>query len=1191
MENLLPKRNKTDITLLILAVLLTTAIFYLFFFYPPQWDSNRIYNYINENLRNVESSVKKEIQDYQSRADTVFKKLKSGTLQDYEMNNKEALIIEENGIIRDYYGEIYHFKFKDLENGKWTFSLNNHDVLFFAWKMDAHIYYFRQFGTLDNNIILDQMGYFRPFCEIKYSRSPIPLNENKYQYDALKKIVIYSHPFSSCNFQLLLNLKFFPKDIDQYTRKKQKIFLGITFILLILVCMLYFFRKSRFGTRVFNLALIAALFFLVPLITRENFFMSIDLSSVHFTLHSIYQALFIILFITTIIYSFNHYFKNKIISFLFFNAYLIFIFGLFTDNILKSVDFNCNSFNLEYIALYSIMFLLHLLPLLCIRGITHTLNNSTSEISPKHPLVIPSLQLILIIILATWFKDEFPVLNITIISAIAAILLFQRRRFLSRVLILFLLAISSYLIVSGHTNRDKEEFVQNNLKDIFLNQNNYAKFISREIVQESNLNSSDFYEYFKGDKSSQLESIWRRTIASRENIASGIFVVSKDNKVINQFAYLTPFLEVKIGTIFPFWAMAENSSQLQGKDVSLAVAFTGVNKIENLQEYKSEYLGYILVEVINSPDLLLRYHDKINIFTLDDKIDGQDFSYIKLNPDNQIIDNPSNINLENISGILKNQNKWITFPFMDLTLKGYIFKHGRDSIIIFFPKTTIFKDLSEVIKIFLIFSFFIVVFYLKDLRKIDWRSIYYSFSIRVFFFLILIALLTAVVFSIFFINYSARSLQQKVQRMVFENGRIAQNIGYNLIKKPGGFSREHLFSISGTLNSDVSVYGKNGLLIEPSNYRKWINSQIPEYLHSKISTLLDEKNQKFVLIEADEYFNLYFKVYDYLFMVQFSNTWVKAMSEERYYPDFVITLFFIMFIIGSSFAFFFRNRIISPIEGLNHGMGEVEKGNLITLNKIPSELEIKTLYTGFNSMIDGIREQKRSISEISQMKTIIRLGRRVAHEVKNPLTPIKLSAEQILMALKDKNPNYEEIIKQSVNYIIDETDHLKKVSYGFLDLSKLDEIDAEEFDLMYLIHDEMFSVGQLYTHIDFKVESPDGSPKDKFIVTLDKIKMKQVLKNIINNSIEAIGEKKGEIRLTLSRKNDRINIILADNGIGMDETETGQIFEPDYSTKAIGTGLGLFIVKRIIELHKGHIEIHSEKNKGTRVILDIPEQV
>jgi two-component system nitrogen regulation sensor histidine kinase NtrY len=270
-------------------------------------------------------------------------------------------------------------------------------------------------------------------------------------------------------------------------------------------------------------------------------------------------------------------------------------------------------------------------------------------------------------------------------------------------------------------------------------------------------------------------------------------------------------------------------------------------------------------------------------------------------------------------------------------------------------------------------------------------------------------------------------------------------------------------------------------------------------------------------------------------------------------------------------------------------MAEVEKGNLLRLETIPSEIEIKNLYMGFNSMIGGIEEQKKNISEISRMKTIIKLGRRVAHEVKNPLTPIKLSAEQILRALKDKNPNYENIIKQSIDYIIDETEHLKKVSYGFLDLSKLDELNPKPLDLADLARREVFNYRQIYTHIDFYLN--EETDTGTFVVTLDKFKLKQVFKNLIINSVEAIGEKEGEVRINLKRSKNHLLIEVVDNGIGMEKGVLDLIYKVDYSTKKIGTGLGLFIVKRIIDLHKGRIQVESEKNKGTRVLVELPVKI
>ncbi|MGE5343557.1 MAG: ATP-binding protein [Candidatus Omnitrophota bacterium] len=1197
MENLLPERTH-HLILAVLVMLAAAAVFFFALLYPYHPDNGDIYQSITTNIHSVESALKNQIHLYQTRAKSVSHRFHRHALRDSDLISGESLIIEKNGVIADYYGEIYHFKFKDGARGQWFFSLKN-NALYFSWKLSDHLYYFRYFGALDHNRFLGEMNDLLPFTELKYSKDPISPQENgnKYQFESDKKRFIHIHLLNDSNGQLILSLKFFKSDIDQFYKKKRMIFLSISIAVLLILLILIVSRRrqTRWGRmliRLLALAFLVDLFALFPLLVRNNLYLTLHapIGSGQVSVYSTYQVIVILLMILSVFYVIARRVRREWLAFLLFNGSLFGVMNLF-DRLLQAADFNYTEFGPDYLSFIAVIFLLHLIPLVFIRSIAHKRIYGFSEKRRRQRMVLYLIaQSLIILLLASLFR--FHTHNGMILSVVAFILLFFRRGLLNRAVMVFLLAVSSYILIAGGSLQEKKAYISDNLKDIFLNQSNYAKFIAREIVKQINLSGRDFYTYFEGDASAPLEAIWRKTIASRENIASGIFVVSKDNRILNFFAYQIPFLEAKIGTIFPFWAMEDTTAEIHGKEIPLAAAVIGINKTESPEDYKSEYLGYIIVEVLDSPELLLRYQDRINIFTIDTKVDGKDFSYIKLNSENQIIENPSNINLENIAGILQNQNRWIEFKYMDLTFNGYIFKHGGNSIIIFFPTSTLVKDFSGIIKIFLFFSLFFLAFYIKNLRKVDWRSIYYSFSIRVFFFLIMISLLTAVVFSVFFFNFSSKSMEQKVQRIVYENGRIAQNIAYNLIKAPNGLYKNELFAISEILSSDVNVYAGNGLLLEPSNYRKLLNSQIPDYLHSRILTLLNKKNQRFVLDKEKGNFNMYFKVYDYIFMVQFSTSWERALSEDPYYLDFFITLFFIMFVIGFFAAFFFRNRILSPIAGLSRGMLDVEKGNLNTLDQIPSELEIKNLYQGFNSMIEGIREQKRSISEISRMKTIIRLGRRVAHEVKNPLTPIKLSAEQILKALTDKNPRCEDIIRQSVNYIIDETEHLKKVSYGFLDLSRLDEISVEEFDLIKLIHDEIFNVRQLYAHIEFSVdirERNEAVELKDFRVTLDKIKIKQVLKNLINNSIEAIEDKTGEVRITVQRDGSRVIIEVADNGVGMDEWEVQRLLEADYSTKEIGSGLGLFIVRRIIELHKGHMEILSEKNKGTRVIIDLPD--
>jgi len=741
------------------------------------------------------------------------------------------------------------------------------------------------------------------------------------------------------------------------------------------------------------------------------------------------------------------------------------------------------------------------------------------------------------------------------------------------------ITVSIFILLLNNSTYNKREFVSNNLKNIFFNKGNYAKFIAREIVHEINSTSNNFKEFFQEGSVLKLENIWRNSLASKENVASGIFILSNDEEIDNYFSLQIPYIRVKERDFFPFWAIEDVKAFLYGKEISLAIASISVFD-------KSKHLGYIIVEVLNSPELILRNRKDINLFNIDRKIKGSDLSYIKFNENNQISENPSNINLKNISGIVKYNNKWINFKHMGFEFKGFIFKNNKNHIIIFYPKNSVVKNFSEIIKIYLFFMLFFIFFNFGEIKKIEWKLIYYSFSIRVFIILILISLFTAIIFSIFSLNFNNQLSERHLREFVYDKGKTAQNIINTVVGDKGELGRDNLFLLSKIIDNDVSVY-QNGNLLYTSNYKKIIESKIPEYLSSNILDLLDKKNQEFSIEANGNSFNLFFKISDYIFNIDFSYKGSYILSSRENYTDFIITLFFILLIIGFSSAFFFRNKILAPINVLNKGMSDVEKGNLKSLKKLPSEVELRNLYLGFNSMVEGIKEQKKSISEISRMKTLIKLGRRVAHEVKNPLTPIKLSAEQILKSLKDKRENFEETIEKSVNFIIEEAEHLKKVSYGFLDFTHIDEIDLEESNLYDLVKEEVSNFEHVYPQIDFTV----NSVQENIIVLLDKIKIKQALKNVLTNSIEAIGEGKGIIQLELVEDKNCVIINIIDNGIGMSGEEMDLIFDEDYSTKEGGTGIGLYVTKRIVELHNGKFEIFSKKNKGTKVILNLKKNV
>ena len=475
----------------------------------------------------------------------------------------------------------------------------------------------------------------------------------------------------------------------------------------------------------------------------------------------------------------------------------------------------------------------------------------------------------------------------------------------------------------------------------------------------------------------------------------------------------------------------------------------------------------------------------------------------------------------------------------------------------------------------------------RSLKKIPWRQFFGSFSVKVFAILVLLSILTAAVFSLFALNFNFLSLERQRDQAVFDRGRSALNIINNLLAESGEITQSHMFLLEKILENNISVY-ENGTLLFTSDHRKIIRSQLPIYLNSGIRRILQQNNQQFQLQKKENFLDLYFKTSgNYIFDIEFPFNSADLLRARAYFIDFMVTIFFALIVIGMAAAFFFRNKILAPIHRLNRGMAEVQRGNLLPLADIPVETELRELYQGFNSMLGGIQEQKKNISEISRMKTLVQLGRRVAHEVKNPLTPIRLSAEQIQRSLQDRDGFDKDGIARAVRYIIEETEHLRRVAYGFLNLSKLDELKIEPFLLNDLVAEAVSQLRSIYPQVRFAVSGTGAAIE----VVADRQKIKQVIDNVLTNALEAVAGRDGEIEVALGQEGEEAEIRIRDNGTGIGSEELELIAREEFSSKDLGTGLGLVIARRFLELHQGSLEIRSHPDAGTTIIIRFAKHV
>jgi two-component system nitrogen regulation sensor histidine kinase NtrY len=245
---------------------------------------------------------------------------------------------------------------------------------------------------------------------------------------------------------------------------------------------------------------------------------------------------------------------------------------------------------------------------------------------------------------------------------------------------------------------------------------------------------------------------------------------------------------------------------------------------------------------------------------------------------------------------------------------------------------------------------------------------------------------------------------------------------------------------------------------------------------------------------------------------------------------------------------------------------------------------MKTLIDGFNSMVKSLKKHQLEMAEMSKKVAWAEMARKVAHEIKNPLTPIQLSAEHLLRVYEDKKENFEDTLNESTSYIIKEVENLRRIAKEFLEISRESAIQKELFDLKEVIQDTISPYKKVFAERITLIESYEG---DNFFFNGDKSKIQIALRNIFTNAVEAIG-KQGKIQVKLTSGKTGLTVKISDSGTGMDRETLDHIFEPYFSTKEVGTGLGLSIAKKIIEDHAGKIEASSKKNAGTAISIFLP---
>lgn len=287
---------------------------------------------------------------------------------------------------------------------------------------------------------------------------------------------------------------------------------------------------------------------------------------------------------------------------------------------------------------------------------------------------------------------------------------------------------------------------------------------------------------------------------------------------------------------------------------------------------------------------------------------------------------------------------------------------------------------------------------------------------------------------------------------------------------------------------------------------------------------------------------------------------------------------------------FVARRLTRPIQSLIRQTEEIARGNLDAKVAIVTGDEIETLGSSFNKMAEDLKASNKRLIQAEKTAAWREMARQVAHEIKNPLTPIKLSAQLIERAWRDRHQDFEKILKDSVTTIVSQTESLRKIASDFSNYATFSAAHRQAHSARKLIQELVkLYAGKTETGIEVKDDILFGDDVEVFV---DADELKRVFLNLFNNAFEAMQSGGSVVVSAAELKSDAlghmVEIRVRDTGRGIPPDVQKRLFEPYFTTRTSGTGLGLAIAKKTIESYGGRIEISSAENVGTTVIMKIP---
>lgn len=476
-----------------------------------------------------------------------------------------------------------------------------------------------------------------------------------------------------------------------------------------------------------------------------------------------------------------------------------------------------------------------------------------------------------------------------------------------------------------------------------------------------------------------------------------------------------------------------------------------------------------------------------------------------------------------------------------------------------------------------------------------------SLRVRIFLSMIFLTLISSILMaSLSIYQFKREAKEYHEERLERRETAVKEHINYILNTTTYPLTSENLplifkdeiYRLADIHSLAINIYSLDGKLLKSSKASFTVDTilpPIPNYILKLVQSSMDKRYVDVKTADGIKFRSSYAQIKDTKFKpLGILN--LPYIPDDGFYEkelrNFLIRLgqvYSIMLIVAFVLAYFLSSYITQFLKSITDKITETrfnQKNEKIELED--SSKEIALLVHAYNSMVEELEESASKLAQSEREQAWREMAKQVAHEIKNPLTPMRLTVQSFQRKFDPNDPEVKQKMTDYSNTLIQQIDTMSSVASAFSNFASMPAQQNETLNVVNVVQLTLDIFNEDY--IEFKSDSKE------IITIMDRTQLIRVVTNLVKNAIQAIPENQAEKSIIVSVKEEKnqVQISVQDNGTGIEGDDSSRIFEPKFTTKNSGMGLGLGIIKNIIENYNGTITFETASGKGTVFCVFLP---